>query len=138
MSSKPQVISPNIWSTPPVGFIKIKFDGAQKDNLHPTGYRGVFHNATREILWIYACHIGEETNNFVELSALEAWLHISIHQGYTKLLVEGGSQILIQMTKQLISGSKPSNIYNNQRLEYFIESIATLVLSILVLIPIHV
>lgn len=60
--------------------------------------------------------MGEDSNNAAELRALETGLRIAIRQGFSKLIVEGDSQLIIQMLKNLQYSSSPAKISNNWQL----------------------
>ena len=48
---------------PPLEFIKLKFNGASKGNLGPTGFGGLFRENEGEILEIYVKFLGIHKSN---------------------------------------------------------------------------
>jgi ribonuclease HI len=69
------------------------------------GIGGAFRNAEGNLLWIYAEGVEINTNNFVELLALDKGLHIAIKEGFYKLIIEGDSKFVIGMLERLQHGS---------------------------------
>jgi hypothetical protein len=63
------------WNPPLERFVKMNFDGASKGNLGQAGYGRVFRNNKGNILRMYGGQMGINTNNVVELQALEEGLH---------------------------------------------------------------
>jgi ribonuclease HI len=53
----------------------------------------------------YGGKLGVNTNNAIELHALEEGLRISSTQGISKLIVEGDSQVIINILKRMQHGS---------------------------------
>ena len=68
---------PYHWFPPPIGFLKLNFDGASKGNPGPAGFGGVLKNNTVEIIHLYYGTIGHDSNNATELSGLLHGLRIS-------------------------------------------------------------
>jgi ribonuclease HI len=104
------VISPSTWAPPPTIFFKLNFYGTSKCNPDPTGLGGSFNNDNGQLLWLFVDFIGIRNNNVTKIQALEKGLNITIQEGFEKLVVEGDSQIIIQMPKKLQRGS-PSAKY---------------------------
>jgi ribonuclease HI len=69
--------SPDHWCPPPIGFLKLNFDGASKGNPGPVGFGGVFRNNMGEIVCLYYGNIKHDSNNATELSGLLHGLIIS-------------------------------------------------------------
>jgi hypothetical protein len=57
---------------------------------------------------------------------------------FTKLLVEGDSQLIISLLRRLVNGAKPDNISPSWRLSHGLQTIAGLLHPNLVIIPAHV
>jgi ribonuclease HI len=93
------------WSPPHQGFLKLNFDGASKGNPSVVGYGGIFIDETSHILGTYTIKLGTNNNNIVEIKNLEEGLHISLREHYTKLVVEGYYQLIINMLSHLQEGS---------------------------------
>jgi hypothetical protein len=109
-SSPPPPSSPSSWSTPPVDLIKLNFDGASKGNPGAAGYGVVFHNHLGHILLINAGSLGHTTNNATKLWGLIRGLQLAIEHNFTKLIVEGDSQIIINLFSRLLNGADPKRI----------------------------
>jgi hypothetical protein len=107
---KRQNSSPTIWTPPPTDFIKINFDGASKGNPGPAGYGATLRNSRGEILCLVVGYLGETTNNAVELMGLLQGLQIAIARHSHKLILEGDSQIVIQLITKILHGENPQKI----------------------------
>jgi hypothetical protein len=92
------------------GFIKINFDGASKGNPGPAGYGAVLRNSRGEILVLAVGYLGETTNNAVELIGLLQGLRVAIAQHSHKIILEGDSQIVIQLITKILHGENPQKI----------------------------
>jgi exonuclease III len=91
---------PSSWSAPPIDFLKLNFDGASKGNPGAAGYGVVFRNHHGRILLISAGSLGHTTNNVAELWALVRGLQLAKDHNFNQLLVEGDSQILVNLLGQ--------------------------------------
>jgi ribonuclease HI len=97
-------------------FIKLNFDRASKGNLGRARVGGVFRDYLGNILRVFVRFLGSNgsnTNNAIELEALEIGLHISIAQKYQRLIVEGNSLILVNSLKCLLNGTKLEKMTRN-------------------------
>jgi ribonuclease HI len=134
LAPQPRLLS----GTPPKRFIKINFEGTQKGNSGHTRYRGVFRTNKGNILRIYGGQIWINTNNATEHQALEEGIRVVEAQGYEKIIIEGDSQIMINMFKRLQQGSSTSKISKIWHLETSLDSIQQILASMPVIIPRHV
>jgi ribonuclease HI len=75
--------SPSNWSPPPIGFVKVNFDGEYKEIPSLAGLGGVFRDHQGQILRTFSKIQGIETNNEVELVLLKN-NSISIKEGMKK------------------------------------------------------
>jgi ribonuclease HI len=98
------------------GFIKLNFDGASKGNPGLYSFGVVFRDDQGNILLILAGSLGHDTNNVAELWALIQGLITANRMGFTKLIVEGDSQIILDLFSKLLTGSEPSKISPSWRL----------------------
>jgi len=130
--------SPSFWSPPPQDFVKINFDGASKGNPGAAGYAVVFRNHHGHILDLMAGSLGHSTNNVAELWGLIKGLQQAIKSNYTKVIVEGDSQVIVSLLKRILSGAKPDSISPSWRLSHGLQTIASLLNPNLVIIPTHV
>lgn len=101
----------------------MNFDGAAKENLCPPGFRGIFRNHEGTMAHIYFGSLGRDSNNAVEIEGLWRGLCIAEKKNFFRLEVEGDSQILIEATIRLHSGSSASNIASSWRLQSRLELI---------------
>lgn len=64
----------DFWHPPTKGFLKYNIDGASKGNLGTAGHGGVLRDENGSIIFIFYCNLGRDTNNMVELMAMEQCL----------------------------------------------------------------
>lgn len=64
------------WSHPPIGFLKLNFDGASRGKPGLAGIGGIIRNHEGKILHIYNKALGKGTNNEMEFVATERGLRI--------------------------------------------------------------
>ncbi|GLJ44143.1 hypothetical protein SUGI_0920550 [Cryptomeria japonica] len=84
------------WKAPPVGWLKLNFDGACRGNLGVFGFGAMIRNSEGKlILGIYGA-MGEATNNEAEICALMEGLKLCVTNKMTKLIIKGDSLIIIQ------------------------------------------
>ncbi|XP_059071125.1 uncharacterized protein LOC131864058 [Cryptomeria japonica] len=89
-----------IWSPPNPGWIKLNFDGASRGNPGPSGIGYVIRDHTGAILGKMAKPIPPDTNNIEEFKALQFGLIDCIKHGLNNILVEGDSEIAINVIKR--------------------------------------
>jgi ribonuclease HI len=130
--------SPSSWSAPPTDFIKLNFDEASKGNPGAAGYEAVFRNHHGCIILISAGSLGYTMNNVAELWALIRGLQLAKDHNFNQLMVEGDSQILINLLGQLLNGADPDKISPSWRLSHGLKAIVELLCSNQVVIPSHV
>ena len=85
------ISSPNSWSAPLAGSLKLNVDGAAKGNLGPAGYGGAIRNLKGDILSLFWGSIGSNNNNMVELEGLINGLKWALQTGKNPLVAEGDS-----------------------------------------------
>jgi len=51
------------WESPPLGFIKLNYDGVSKGNLGQAGARGLFIYSIGNIMYVYSIQLGLNSNN---------------------------------------------------------------------------
>eukprot|EP00253_Pinus_taeda_P007787 PITA_07787 len=113
------------WSPPPKITYILNFDGASKGNPGITGYGGIIRNSQGNSLKIYFGSIGWKTNNAAELEGLWQGLQIAQLQSFFPLIVEGDSQILINMAIKIQQGSPAQKVSKSWRLATRLESLQT-------------
>lgn len=87
------------------------------------GFGGILRNHEGTPLQIYFGNIGWDTNNSAELEGLWQGLILTWNLNLQPLVVEGDSQILINMAKHLQNGSQARKIATSWRLEARLEAI---------------
>lgn len=108
--------TPTNWSLPPTNTYMLNFDGASKGNPGNTGYGGVIRNHQGNALKVFFGSIGWNTNNAAELEGLWRGLKIAQKQRYTPLIVEGDSQIIINMASKIQQGSETQKVSRSWRM----------------------
>eukprot|EP00253_Pinus_taeda_P001472 PITA_01472 len=91
----------NSWQCPPVGGLKLNFDGASRGNPGLARIGGVIRNQKGDILHIYYRALGESTNNEMEFAALEHGLRIAKSRSLHNLIVEGDSSLVNATVQKL-------------------------------------
>jgi len=82
--------------------IELNFDGASKGNPGKAGYGGIFRDRRGTPLLTFTGSIGWDTNNSTELEGLWQGLLLTQLHGFSPLIIEGDSQILINMVNQFL------------------------------------
>eukprot|EP00253_Pinus_taeda_P007130 PITA_07130 len=111
------------WQVPPKNSYKLNFDGASKGNPGTIGFGGIIRNHEGSLLQIYFGNIGWDTNNSAELEGLWQGLTLAWNLNLQPLVMEGDSQILINMAKHLQNGSQANKIATSWRLEARLKDI---------------
>lgn len=115
ISSKQKDI-PAIWSPPPINTFILNFDGASKGNPRSTGYGGVVRNHEGQVRKVFFGSMGWNTNNVAELEGLWKGLNIAQKDGFSPLIVEGDSQILINMAIKIQQGTEAQKTSKSWRM----------------------
>lgn len=102
---------------------QLNFDGASKGNPGQTGYGGIIRDHQGKSHLTYYGTIGWNTNNVAELEALWKGLTLAQQGNYFPLIVEGDSQLLINMALKLQQGSQVHKISSSWRLASRLEQI---------------
>ena len=134
----PPSSSSYFWSPLPEDFIKLNFDGASKGNPGAAGFGVVFRNHHGHILLISAGFLGHSTNNAAELWGLIKGLELAIKNDFAKLIVEGDSQIIINLLRRILNGANPDRISPSWRLSHGLQIITDLLQPNLAVIPAHI
>jgi ribonuclease HI len=138
LTQEPRASSPITWSPPSQHFVKLNFDGVTKNNLGDAGYGRVFRDSNGTILRIYAGNLGISSNNATELWVLLSRVRITKKQAYSKLIIEGDSQLIINMLIHLQNGSPLWKVSMRWRLEDFLDQLHSLIQEGLAIILLHV
>jgi ribonuclease HI len=121
-----------------VDFIKVNFDGASKGNPGAVGFGVVFRNHQGNILLITTGNLGHTTNNAAELWGLTRGLQLATEHNFNKLIVEGDSQVILNLFQKVLNGADPEKISPCWRLSHGLRTIATLLQPSQAFIPSHV
>ena len=101
----------------------LNFDGAAKGNPGPAGFGGAVRNHEGQMLGIFWGDLGYSSNNLAELEGLVQGLKWATVIGWSPLIVEGDSSLIIFMATRLQAGSSTSKISRNWRWESRIEEL---------------
>eukprot|EP00253_Pinus_taeda_P001915 PITA_01915 len=112
------------WQAPPTSTFKLNFDGASKGNPGDAGYGGIIRDSEGKPIRIYFGNIGWDTNNSAELEGLWQGLLQAGNLNFQPIIVEGDSQILINMATRLQNGSNARKIALSWRLEARLNALA--------------
>lgn len=96
--------SPEKWNPPPQEIYKLNFDGATKGNPGPASIGGAIRDSKGSIQGIFWGSIGDNTNNMAELKALLVGLDMTQTHGWYLIILEGDSQVILQMAEKLLKG----------------------------------
>lgn len=108
--------TPDKWIPPPRHMFQLNFDGASKGNLGKAGFGGIIRDHKGTPCLFYFRSNGWDTNNSAELEGLWKGLILSHKQGLFPLVIEGDSQILIQMVSKILQGTPLSKVSNSWRM----------------------
>ena len=70
----------------------------------------MLRNSEGEILALDTGYIGDTTNNVAELTGLLRGLQTEIAKGNQRIILEGDSQIVIQLITKILHGENPQKI----------------------------
>ncbi|KAK4717973.1 hypothetical protein R3W88_016311 [Solanum pinnatisectum] len=108
-----------IWKTPPPKKYKLNTDGSALHNPGKIGGGGILRDDQGDIIYAFAIPLGEGTNNQAEVQAASYGLNWCIQHGYTNIILEVDSELLIKWLKQ--NSSPP------WRIQRFVQELQTLV-----------
>ena len=114
---------PTKWIPPPVNMIKLNFNGASKGNPGNSGFGGIFKDHQGAPLLSFFGSEGWDTNNSTELEGLWQGLIIAQHKGFFPLIIEGDSQIIINMVSKIMQGTPSHKVSKSWRMAKRIELI---------------
>jgi ribonuclease HI len=98
-----------------------------------------FSETTRETFFSSPwASLGHTTNNVAELWGLTRGLQLAIEHNFTKLIVEGDSQIILNLFRKILNGTDPERISPCWRLSHGLRTIVNLIRPNQAFIPSHV
>lgn len=106
---------------PPQNMAQQNFDGASKGNPCKAGFGGIFRDHKGVTLLTFLGSKGRDSNNSVELEGLWKGLLLANSHGFSPLIIEGYSQILINMVNKIFQGTPSNKIGNSWRLAERLE-----------------
>ena len=62
--------SSDCWNPPPIGFLKLNFDGASKGNPRKVGYGFIIHDYSGKMISYGYGFLGNDSNNAAEIEGL--------------------------------------------------------------------
>lgn len=105
--------SPEAWKPPPPNIFKLNFDGQSKGNPGPASFGGAIRNSEGRMVGMCWGYIHENTNNEVELKWLLASMDVIVTYGWFPIILEGDSQLILEMTTKLLHGKPVNMVANN-------------------------
>lgn len=100
---------------------QLNFYGASRGNPGQTGFGGVIRDHQGKPLTTFFGSIGWNTNNAAELEGLWRGLILAQEQNFFPLIVEGDSQILINMALKIQQGSSIHKVSSSWRMATRLE-----------------
>jgi ribonuclease HI len=122
---------------PPQRFLKLNFDEASRGNPGPGGAEGIFRDSKGEIISLYTVVLGHTTNNRAKLAGLLAGLQWAKVRGYSTLIVEGDSKLLVSALGKIINSASPYKVSKNWRLFVGLTEVALTIHGTSAIIPSH-
>lgn len=98
------------WVPPPANMHKLNFDAASKGNLGWEGFGGAICNSNGKLESLYWGYMGRNSNNILELRGLLASLTMGTQHGWMPIILEGDSQVILQMATKLLHGRHVSKV----------------------------
>ena len=115
-----------VWEPPPPNMFKLNFYGASKEKPGPNGFRGAIRNSESSMVGLYWQYIRENTNNVVELKGLHVGIAMASTYGWFPIILEGDSQLILQMTTKLLHGKMINKVADNWRMAHSLEQLRAL------------
>lgn len=75
---------------------------------------------------LYWGYIGENTNNVSELKGLLVGLAMATTFGWFPIILEGDSQLILQLTTKLLHGKRVNKVVDNWRMDHSLEQLRAL------------
>jgi len=103
--------------------IQLNFNGASKGNPGMASYGGIFRDHGGKPLLLFFGSIGWDTNNSAELKGLWQGLCLAQQYGFFPIVIEGDSQILINIANQILQRTPAHKVVSSGRLAAHLEHI---------------
>ena len=105
-STKPHIVQiHDRWIPSPLGFLKLNFDDASKENPDNARYEFIVHDPRVDMRGFGYGSLGKDTNNAAEIEGLLQGLVWETVNFRMLIIVEGDSQLLINMAAKLQCGT---------------------------------
>lgn len=102
--------------------VLLNFDGASKGNPGKARFGGIFRNHKGNVLQTFMWSIGWDTNNSTKLEGMWQGLLLAQSNRFLPIIIEGDSQILINMINQILQGTPTHKVGSSwilaERLEW--------------------
>jgi ribonuclease HI len=102
------------------------------------GYGAIIRDHLGHILSIAAGSLGHTTNNTAELWGLIRGLHLAKELGLNNLVVEGDSQVILNIFQRILKGANPDKVTPSWRLSHGISLLSSSIIPTQAFIPSHV
>lgn len=102
---------------------QLNIDGASKGNPGNLGFGGIFRDYKGTPLLTFLGSKGWDANNSAELEGLWQGLILAQNKGFFLLIIEGDSQIIINMVSKIMQGTPSSKVSNSWRMAKRLELI---------------
>ena len=99
-------------------FLRLNFDGASKGNRGAASFGGLFRYLQGRVVRLYVSDSGIESNNEVEFNAIKHDLVIVIMERFHKVVVEGDSELVMDIIKKLQQGSQWEKMSRSWRISH--------------------
>ena len=96
---------------PPLGWVKLNFDGAAQGNPGVTGIGCIIHDENGTQIAKKASPLQPTSNNLAELKALHQGIKLCLQLNHTKVCIKGDSQIIINAIRKQTT---PNQVLNSQ------------------------
>lgn len=90
---------------------------------------GAYRNEAGDILGVFWGKIGVNTNNAAKLKDLLGGLRMVTTHGWLPFIIEGDSQVILQMATKLLHGKEVHMVVDNWRLAHNLEQLRELLIT---------
>jgi len=97
----------------PRGFIKLSFDWASKWNPGNAGFGGLFRDHETRTHLIYVVDCGYASNIETKFTVVKQGLLVAWKACYKRLVIDGNSQLVMDIVKKLSQGSHWEKLSHN-------------------------
>ncbi|CAL8169059.1 unnamed protein product [Prunus armeniaca] len=94
------------WHPPPIGWIKVNFDGSLMNSHASTGF--VIRDYEGHVLVAASNNIGENSINVAECLALQDGLAAALDRGWDQIVIEGDSKLVVD---SILGKADPPLVY---------------------------